>query len=84
MTTIHVKENTWKKLNNLKKPGETMDDVIHKILEIVQEGSSILDDSDDVSFDELLDEFCTIAEKELQTVISASKQSFQRGRKSER
>ena len=32
MTTIHVKEHVWKMLNSLKEPGETMNDVIERLL----------------------------------------------------
>lgn len=33
ITTIQVKVETWKKLNNLKNLGECMDDVIKRLLE---------------------------------------------------
>ena len=32
MTTIHVKNDTWKRLNRLKMPGESMDDVVRRLL----------------------------------------------------
>jgi len=37
MTTIHIKPDTWKKLIILKEPGESMDDVIQKLLKITNE-----------------------------------------------
>ncbi|OLS21730.1 MAG: hypothetical protein HeimC3_34150 [Candidatus Heimdallarchaeota archaeon LC_3] len=33
MTSISVKEQTWEELNGLKKAGNTMDDVIRKLLQ---------------------------------------------------
>jgi len=81
MTTLHVKENTWRELNKLKKPGETMDDVIRKLLEIMNEVKETQNDllnSDNTSFDELLDEFCSITDEEFQGVISGTKRSFQK------
>ncbi len=82
MTIIHIKENTRKKLLTLKKPGETMDDVVQKLLELthgIPETTSNLDNSNQSSFDDLLEEFCTIANEELQQVIMGSKRSFQKG-----
>ncbi|MHA1783980.1 MAG: DUF7557 family protein [Candidatus Helarchaeota archaeon] len=81
MTTIHVKIETWKKLNGLKKPGETMNDVIQKLLEIfedIQDAQKNLDDIDQESFDNLLDDFCSIADEEIQKVILNSKKGFQK------
>lgn len=44
MTSIAIKEKTWLKLNKLKEPGDTMDDVINRIL-----GSYIPEDNNDES-----------------------------------
>lgn len=81
MTTIHVKEDTWRKLNGLKKPGETMDDVIRKILEIfseVQEIYSASSKAEDGSFDKLLEEFCSIADEEFREITEGLRRSFQK------
>ena len=82
MTTIHVKNDVWKKLNSLKKPGETMDDVIRKLLAIfseAQESTNALNEMEVSSFDELLEEFCTIADEEFRETIEGTRRSFQKG-----
>ncbi|HUX98741.1 MAG TPA: antitoxin VapB family protein [Candidatus Deferrimicrobium sp.] len=81
MTTIHVKEDTWKKLNVLKEPGESMDDVIRKLIEILNVNREIhesLDNSDSTSFEKLLEEFCNIADEETEIIIAGSKRGFQK------
>ena len=79
MTTIHVKDDTWNKLNILKEPGESMDDVIRKLIDLVNETREThesLNSSDLGSFSKLLDEFCSIADEEIETVVSGSKRGF--------
>ena len=81
MTTIHVKKDIWKKLNYMKKPGESMDDIIRKLLEFYNQYMEIensLKISDEKSFNKLLDEFCSIADDEIQSIISGSRKSFQK------
>lgn len=39
VTTVKVKKGTWRKLNRLKEPGDSFDDVIAKLLEEGQEGN---------------------------------------------
>jgi predicted CopG family antitoxin len=40
VTTIKVKGETWKRLNQLKEPGDSFDEVIQKLLkEDAEEGS---------------------------------------------
>ncbi|MHA1144525.1 MAG: DUF7557 family protein [Candidatus Helarchaeota archaeon] len=80
MTSIHVNEDTWKELNGLKEPGETMDDVIRKLLEImhsIQENRETAESTEHSSFNELLDEFCTIMDEEFQDTILGTRRSFQ-------
>jgi len=81
MTTIHIKPDTWKKLIVLKEPGESMDDVIQKLLSIlndIRDSHDKLIDSDSRSFDEVLDEFCSIANEEIEPVVLKSKRGFQK------
>ncbi|MFX1295097.1 MAG: hypothetical protein ACFFD2_09635 [Promethearchaeota archaeon] len=81
MITIHVKEDTWRKLNRLKKPGETMDDVIRKILEVfsvIRENNHSSNKINNRSFDELIEEFCNIANEEFHEIIDGSRRSFQK------
>lgn len=33
VTSIEIKSQTWKELNQLKEPGDTFDDVIQRLLE---------------------------------------------------
>ena len=33
MTTVEVKDDEWRRLNRLKSPGESMNDVIKRLLE---------------------------------------------------
>ena len=82
MITIHVNDDVWKKLNSLKKSGETMDDVIRKLLEIFSKAQENIDAGNEIeiiSFDELLEEFCTIADEEFRETIEGTRRSFQKG-----
>ena len=62
MTTIHVDKETWKILNKLKEPGETMNDVINRILNnnIVIERKKISNSDNNQKIDtvdDLIEEF---------------------------
>lgn len=48
MTTIHVKDDIWKKLNQLKESGETMNDVIERLLDrnLLLGGKEVIDPDD--------------------------------------
>jgi len=35
--TIHVEDEVWRKLNQLKKPGDTFNDVIQRLLKTKEE-----------------------------------------------
>ncbi|MFQ6126965.1 MAG: antitoxin VapB family protein [Candidatus Heimdallarchaeota archaeon] len=80
MTTIHIKESTWKFLNAMKQPGESMDDVVSRLIEAYQQlammKKSIPTGNSEVELDILLEEFCTINTDELQEIIEASRKSF--------
>jgi len=39
VTTVKVKRNTWKQLNQMKEPGDSFDDVIAKLLKVDEEGN---------------------------------------------
>lgn len=39
-TTIKIDEEVWKKLNDEKKLGETLNDVLHRLLEITKKGEA--------------------------------------------
>ncbi|MCY3411628.1 MAG: hypothetical protein INQ03_08365 [Candidatus Heimdallarchaeota archaeon] len=65
MTTIHISKSNWKRLNQLKEPGETMDDVVSKIL------SSYVDDeenTEEIQFDTLLDKIIEVQEAQDPTI----------------
>ena len=81
MTTLHVKKNTWKKLNSLKEPGESMNDVIERLLAIRSQelriGSSLSFVTDGEKFDSLLEEFVEVLSEEvLDQTIELSRRSF--------
>lgn len=83
MTTIHVKEKVWKKLNSLKDPGQSMSDVIERLLAISEFASDLTVDkyptSDSDTFDDLLNEFiAVISDESLQMTINKSRNSFAR------
>ena len=80
MTTIHVDENTWKKLNALKNPGESMNDVIRKILNYFEKVKSEMKTSKlnpDV-FTKKLDEFCMIASEGIAEIVEGTRLSFKK------
>ncbi|MFQ6126961.1 MAG: antitoxin VapB family protein [Candidatus Heimdallarchaeota archaeon] len=80
MTTIHVRESTWKFLNSMKHPGESMDDVVNRLIEAYQQlttlKGNISTENSGEDLDALLQEFCTINTDELQKTIEASRKSF--------
>ncbi len=81
MTTIHVKDEVWKKLNSLKEPGQSMNDIIEHLLAInestLKQGASESSTSSFEEFDALLDDFIsTISEKSIQETIEISRKSF--------
>lgn len=41
-TSVRIKNDTWKRLNNRKEPGESFDEIINELLDKVeaQEGNS--------------------------------------------
>ena len=82
MTTIHVDKETWKKLNTLKNPGESMNDVIRKILETFErnETKMTMKKFNPENFNKMLDEFCNIASEEIETVIEGTRKSFLKDR----
>ncbi|MBD3227622.1 MAG: hypothetical protein GF329_05480 [Candidatus Lokiarchaeota archaeon] len=79
MTTIHVKKEIWKILNMMKTPGESMNDVIVRLLEVYSKSNEDKLDAEkmsDEAFKELLNEFCDIANAEIDSIITGSKDSF--------
>ncbi len=81
MTTIHVKDEVWKKLNSLKEPGQSMNEVIEHLLAInesnLRQRASENSTSSFEEFDALLDDFVsTISEKSIQETIEISRKSF--------
>lgn len=80
MTTIHVMESTWKFLNSMKQPGESMDNVVNRLIEAYQQltmiKGNIPTENSEEDLDALLEEFCTINTDELQKTIEASRKSF--------
>ncbi len=81
MTTIHVKDEVWKKLNSLKEPGQSMNDVIERLLSVNESALKQLTSDNSISsseeFDALLDDFIsTISEDLIQKTIDLSRKSF--------
>ena len=80
MTTISVKENTWEKLNRLKKSGDTMDDVIKVLLTYYANKEENIKEStlSKKEFNQLLDELIP-DDKEFNEYLENSRKSFSRG-----
>lgn len=81
MTTIHVKRDTWKKLNSLKEPGESMNEVIERLLAIRSQehgtGSPLSAVADEKEFDALLEEFVEVlSDNIVDQTIDLSRSSF--------
>ena len=81
MTTLHVKDDVWKKLNSLKEPGQSMNDVIERLLAInestLKQLASESSTSTSDEFDALLDDFISIiSEKAIHETIKISRKSF--------
>ena len=79
MTSISVKEKTWQELNRLKNAGDTMDDVISRVLEFYTE-QTISDDTELISdddFDKLLTDL-VVDDNEFQQYLEKTRKSFQR------
>ena len=79
MTSISVKEKTWQELNRLKNAGDTMDDVISRVLEFYTE-QTISDDTELISdddFDKLLTDL-VVDDNEFQQYLEKTRRSFQR------
>ena len=73
MTTIHVSEITWKNLNQIKQLGESMDDVVVRLLRLYGESDDEI--SDTREFDAVLDEFCEL-QKGIDDIIEQSRASY--------
>lgn len=81
MTTIHVKDEVWKKLNSLKEPGQSMNDVIEHLLAINESTLKQIASESSINsfeeFDALLDDFVsTISKDSIQETIEISRKSF--------
>ena len=60
MTTIQVSEITWKNLNRIQQLGESMDDVVVRLLRLY--GDNDDESMDNREIDVVLDEFCELQE----------------------
>ncbi len=78
MTTIHVKEETWQKLNQLKQPGETMDDVVRRLLKRY-EITLANEQSGRIDIDELVEEFIRETE-DIDHTIEAMRKGWKRSK----
>ena len=79
MTSISVKDKTWEELNRLTKSGDTMDDVISRILEFYSEQNSN-DETETISdeeFEDLLSDLI-VDEDEFQNYLDKTHKSFKR------
>ena len=76
LTSIAVKDDTWKELNKLKSPGDTMDDVIKVLLKNYQQKKDKWEDSfmSEEEFNALLDALEPIPDDYLEK----SRESFAR------
>lgn len=74
MTTIHIDDNTWKKLNQIRQVGESMNEVVQKLILLsgLTKEDDIIDDRD---FNIVLEEFVKLQEG-IEDVIEESKTSF--------
>jgi hypothetical protein len=79
MTSISIKEKTWLSLNRLKKPGDTMDDVITKILDFynTESNDSTSEQVSDEDFASLVDDLI-VDTKEFDDYLEKSRLSFSR------
>ncbi|MHA2252833.1 MAG: DUF7557 family protein [Candidatus Kariarchaeaceae archaeon] len=73
MTTIHIDEETWKKLNEIKELGESMNDVVKRLLNM--KGFEDEADQDDREFDLVLDDFIDL-QHDIDSVLEGSRESF--------
>ena len=73
VTTIHIDEETWKKLNEIKTLGESMNDVVKRLLKT----KGFIDDTnlDNREFDTVLEEFVELQDG-IETIIEESRKSF--------
>ena len=77
MTTIHVERNVWKVLNTLKEPGESMNDVIKRLLRARPDDNSYLSEPNSNDFDKIVEEFVSVLSDELLVqTIEQSRRSF--------
>ena len=63
----------------MKQPGESMDDIVKRLITAYQQVISVEEDipsKEREDLDTLLDEFCEVSTDELQRVIEASRKSF--------
>ena len=85
MTTIHVREDIWKQLNALKEPGESMNDVIKRILEVnatITQGTETSSVTTSEEIDGMIEEFvAVISEEILGETVERSRKSFAKGEK---
>jgi predicted CopG family antitoxin len=51
-TTIHVSDETWKRLNTRKARGETFDDIVSQLLDQAEADANAEDTEDDSGRDE--------------------------------
>ncbi len=73
MTTIHISEENWRKMNQIKMLGESMDDVVTRLIaQSVETEERIFDERD---IDAVLEEFEEM-QMGIDTLIEQSRLSF--------
>ena len=79
MTTIAINEQTWKRLNTLKKPNTTMNDIIDLLLNYYEDNEDNLADEpmSDQEFDDLINEL-HVPDEDFSNYLDQSRQSFKR------
>lgn len=76
MTTIHVSEENWKKLNQFKMLGESMDDVVSRLLEQSTDQVKKIYDERDINI--ILEEFVEM-QLGIDEIIEQSRISLSKG-----
>jgi len=79
MTTLYVTERTWKRLNALRKPGDSLGVIIERLLDYYEhtESEKGVQHLSDEEFAELLDEL-HIDDGELSGYLEMTRKSFMR------
>lgn len=73
MTTIHISEENWKIMNSLKQPGESINDVVTRLLKLT--GYNDAQELDERDFDHVLEDFIEIVNSDDPSIEEVIEQS---------